>query len=576
MTKNLKKLLLAATATTAAAGVFFASEATVASAAEGTNTAATAPKTRAESAAIVTALQPRVTNVKTAKEAIATKEAAVKEAEKAVQADPDKDDKIALKKAEIATFKVTRDQLQAKEDKAKAEYDAKLAKYNTQKASLAAEKTAQEAKKDAATKEVAAIKATEEYKAYDTANQAAAQDPDKLTVVKEKYADVISKFGDAQKKVSDAEAEINAIEEAENKLTKPADHQEIQGLAAAKKDVEDAEKELANLEAYGQEKVDDVDKAKKDLEDAKTAYDTALLLLKATIKAQKVDAKTTLIDEDSQAVLTDALQLAGAQESEKPDDKKPEGEKPDDKKPEGEKPDDKKPEGEKPEGEKPEGEKPEGEKPEGEKPEGEKPAAEENNETGFHFVVDAEQAAEDALLKNDGINKGYKIARHEYKDADGKVTDVRYFYTLTIEEGKEKGRFEDNTQGFASKANAVKAAEAALKVDHEINTGYEVNFNKRMGRYFYKLTMDGKKVVPAAKVEEKKAEEKKAEEKKAEEKKAEDKKAADKKAADKKAAAKKAAKKKALPKTGAIAGSVALMGLALASTGSVFAFRRRK
>ena len=546
MTKNLKKLLLAATATTAAAGVFFASEATVASAAEGTNTAATAPKTRAESAAIVTALQPRVTNVKTAKKAIATKEAAVKEAEKAVQADPDKDDKIALKKAEIATFKVTRDQLQAKEDKAKAEYDAKLAKYNTQKASLAAEKTAQEAKKDAATKEVAAIKATEEYKAYDTANQAAAQDPDKLTVVKEKYADVISKFGDAQKKVSDAEAEINAIEEAENKLTKPADHQEIQGLAAAKKDVEDAEKELANLEAYGQEKVDDVDKAKKDLEDAKTAYDTALLLLKATIKAQKVDAKTTLIDEDSQAVLTDALQLAGAQESEKPDDKKPEGEKP------------------------------EGEKPEGEKPEGEKPAAEENNETGFHFVVDAEQAAEDALLKNDGINKGYKIARHEYKDADGKVTDVRYFYTLTIEEGKEKGRFEDNTQGFASKANAVKAAEAALKVDHEINTGYEVNFNKRMGRYFYKLTMDGKKVVPAAKVEEKKAEEKKAEEKKAEDKKAADKKAADKKAADKKAAAKKAAKKKALPKTGAIAGSVALMGLALASTGSVFAFRRRK
>ena len=74
---------------------------------------------------------------------------------------------------------------------------------------------------------------------------------------------------------------------------------------------------------------------------------------------------------------------------------------------------------------------------------------------------------------------------------------------------------------------------------------------------------------PAAKVEEKKAEEKKAEEKKAA-----DKKAADKKAADKKAAKK--AAKKALPKTGAIAGSVALMGLALASTGSVFAFRRRK
>ena len=541
MTKNLKKLLLAATATTAAAGVFFASEATVASAAEGTNTAATAPKTRAESAAIVTALQPRVTNVKTAKEAIATKEAAVKEAEKAVQADPDKDDKIALKKAEIATFKVTRDQLQAKEDKAKAEYDAKLAKYNTQKASLAAEKTAQEAKKDAATKEVAAIKATEEYKAYDTANQAAAQDPDKLTVVKEKYADVISKFGDAQNKVSDAEAEINAIEEAENKLTKPADHQEIQGLAAAKKDVEDAEKELANLEAYGQEKVDDVEKDKKDLEDAKTAYDTALLLLKATIKAQKVDAKTTLIDEDSQAVLTDALQLAGAQESEKPDDKKPEGEKPDDKKPEGEKP---------------EGEKPEGEKPEGEKPEGEKPAAEENNETGFHFVVDAEQAAEDALLKNDGINKGYKIARHEYKDADGKVTDVRYFYTLTIEEGKEKGRFEDNTQGFASKANAVKAAEAALKVDHEINTGYEVNFNKRMGRYFYKLTMDGKKVVPATKVA--------------------DKKKANKKVADKKDDKTAGQKAKVLPKTGAVAGSVAMLGLALATAGSAFTFRRKK
>ena len=64
--------------------------------------------------------------------------------------------------------------------------------------------------------------------------------------------------------------------------------------------------------------------------------------------------------------------------------------------------------------------------------------------------------------------------------------------------------------------------------------------------------------------------------KKAAEKKATAKKAAEKKAAEKKASAKKAAAKKALPKTGAIAGSVALMGLALASTGSVFAFRRRK
>ena len=207
--------------------------------------------------------------------------------------------------------------------------------------------------------------------------------------------------------------------------------------------------------------------------------------------------------------------------------------------------------------------------------------ATENNEAGFHFVVDAEQAAENDLLDNGGVNKGYKIARREYKDDKGKVKDAKFFYTLTIGEGKEKGRFEDNTQGFASKENAVKAAEKALKVDHEINTGYEINFNKRMGRYFYKLTMDGKKVVPAAKVEEKKAEDKKAEDKKAADKKAADKKAADKKAADKKAAdkkaaAKKAAKKKALPKTGAIAGSVALMGLALASTGSVFAFRRRK
>ncbi|WEB71406.1 LPXTG cell wall anchor domain-containing protein [Aerococcus christensenii] len=577
MTKNLKKLLLAATATTAAAGVFFASEATVASAAEETNTAATAPKTRVESAAIAEALQSRVENVKKAKTTIATKEATVKEAEKAVQAASDKDDQIAVKKAEIATLKVKRDQLQAKEDKAKAEYDAKLAKYNTQKESLAAEKTTQEAKQKAAEKEVAAIEASEEYKAYTTAYATAGND-DQKTVLDVKYADVLSKHKAAEDKKEAADKEINAITEADGKLdlTKPADHQENADLKDAKAAVEKAEHELANLEAYGKADVKAVDDAKKELETAKTEYETALLLLKATIKAQKVDAKTTLTGEDNQAVLTEALQLAGAQESEKPDDKKPDDKKPDDKKPEGEKPDDKKPEGEKPEGE----------KPEGEKPEGEKPAAEENNETGFHFAVDAEQAAEDALLKNDGINKGYKIARREYKDDKGKVTDVRYFYTLTIEEGKEKGHFEDNTQGFASKANAVKAAEAALKVDHEINTGYEVNFNKRMGRYFYKLTMDGKKVVPAAKVEEKKAEEKKAEEKKAEEKKAEekkaeekkaeDKKAADKKAADKKAAAKKAAKKKALPKTGAIAGSVALMGLALASTGSVFAFRRRK
>ena len=565
MTKNLKKLLLAATATTAAAGVFFASEATVASAAEGTNTAATAPKTRAESAAIVKALQPKVENVKNKNAAKMTAEEKVKEAENAVKADSEKDDKIALKKAEVAALKVNRDQLQAKEDKAKAEYKTKLDKYNTQTESLAAEKTTQQAKKDAAEKEVAAFEATQEYQDYKKAADAA-QTEDQKTVVKEKYADVISKHDDAQKKVTAAKDEITAIEEAEKNLKKPDVPQEIKDLAAAKTDLEKAEHELANLEAYGQADVKAVDDAKKELETAETNYESALLLLKATIKAQKVDAKTTLIDEDSQAVLTDALQLAGAQESEKPDDKKPEGEKPDDKKPEGEKPDDK-------------------------KPEGEKPAAEENNETGFHFAVDAEQAAEDALLKNDGINKGYKIARREYKDDKGKVTDVRYFYTLTIEEGKEKGRFEDNTQGFASKANAVKAAEAALKVDHEINTGYEVNFNKRMGRYFYKLTMDGKKVVPAAKVEGKKAEDKKAEDKKAEDKKAEDKKAedkkaadkkaadkkaADKKAADKKAADKKAAKKKALPKTGAIAGSVALMGLALASTGSVFAFRRRK
>ena len=551
MTKNLKKLLLAATATTAAAGVFFASEATVASAAEGTNTAATAPKTRVESAAIVTALQPRVEKVKTAKADIATKEAAVKEAEKAaVKENPEKDNQVAVKKAEIETLKVKRDQLQAKEDKAKAEYDAKLATYNKQKESLAAERTTAEASQKAAEKEVTDIEATQEYKTY-KAEYAAAKNDDQKTVLDVKYADVLSKHKAAEDKREAAGNEIQAITTAEGKLQDPGAYQETAGLKDAKDAVEKAEKELANLEAYGQEDVQAVDTAKQGLETAKADYETALILLKETIKKQNVDAKTTLTGEDNQAVLTEALQLAGAQESEKPDDKKPEGEKP---------------EGEKPEGEKPEGEKPEGEKPEGEKPEGEKPAAEENNETGFHFVVDAEQAAEDALLKNDGINKGYKIARHEYKDDKGKVTDVRYFYALTIEEGKEKGHFEDNTQGFASKANAVKAAEAALKVDHEINTGYEVNFNKRMGRYFYKLTMDGKKVVPAAKVEGKKAEDKKAE----------DKKAADKKAADKKAAAKKAAKKKALPKTGAIAGSVALMGLALASTGSVFAFRRRK
>ncbi|MGX7414906.1 DUF5633 domain-containing protein [Aerococcus christensenii] len=182
--------------------------------------------------------------------------------------------------------------------------------------------------------------------------------------------------------------------------------------------------------------------------------------------------------------------------------------------------------------------------------------ATENNEAGFHFVVDAEQAAENALLDNGGVNKGYKIARHEYKDDKGKVKDAKFFYTLTIEEGKEKGRFEDNTQGFASKENAVKAAEKALKVDHEINTGYEINFNKRMGRYFYKLTMDGKKVVPATKVA--------------------DKKKANKKVADKKDDKTAGQKAKVLPKTGAVAGSVAMLGLALVTAGSAFTFRRKK
>lgn len=182
--------------------------------------------------------------------------------------------------------------------------------------------------------------------------------------------------------------------------------------------------------------------------------------------------------------------------------------------------------------------------------------ATENNEAGFHFVVDAEQAAENALLDNGGVNKGYKIARREYKDDKGKVKDAKFFYTLTIGEGKEKGRFEDNTQGFASKENAVKAAEKALKVDHEINTGYEINFNKRMGRYFYKLTMDGKKVVPATKVA--------------------DKKKANKKVADKKDDKTTGQKAKVLPKTGAVAGSVAMLGLALATAGSAFTFRRKK
>ena len=176
--------------------------------------------------------------------------------------------------------------------------------------------------------------------------------------------------------------------------------------------------------------------------------------------------------------------------------------------------------------------------------------ATENNEAGFHFVVDAEQAAENDLLDNGGVNKGYKIARREYKDDKGKVKDAKFFYTLTIEEGKEKGRFEDNTQGFASKENAVKAAEKALKVDHEIN------FNKRMGRYFYKLTMDGKKVVPTTKVA--------------------DKKKANKKVADKKDDKTAGQKAKVLPKTGAVAGSVAMLGLALATAGSAFTFRRKK
>ncbi|KXB34494.1 hypothetical protein HMPREF3187_01401, partial [Aerococcus christensenii] len=328
MTKNLKKLLLAATATTAAAGVFFASEATVASAAEGTNTAATAPKTRVESAAIVTALQPRVTNVKTAKEAIATKEAAVKEAEKAaVKENPEKDNQVAVKKAEIETLKVKRDQLQAKEDKAKAEYDAKLATYNKQKESLAAERTTAEASQKAAEKEVTDIEATQEYKTY-KAEYAAAKNDDQKTVLDVKYADVLSKHKAAEDKREAAGNEIQAITTAEGKLQDPGAYQETAGLKDAKDAVEKAEKELANLEAYGQEKVDDVDKAKKDLEDAKTAYETALILLKETIKKQNVDAKTTLTGEDNQAVLTEALQLAGAQESEKPDDKKPEGEKP--------------------------------------------------------------------------------------------------------------------------------------------------------------------------------------------------------------------------------------------------------
>ena len=182
--------------------------------------------------------------------------------------------------------------------------------------------------------------------------------------------------------------------------------------------------------------------------------------------------------------------------------------------------------------------------------------ATENNEAGFHFVVDAEQAAENALLDNGGVNEGYKIARREYKDDKGKVKDAKFFYTLTIGEGKEKGRFEDNTQGFASKENAVKAAEKALKVDHEINTGYEINFNKRMGRYFYKLTMDGKKVVPTTKVA--------------------DKKKANKKVADKKDDKTAGQKAKVLPKTGAVASSIAMLGLALATAGSAFTFRRKK
>ncbi|MCZ0717804.1 DUF5633 domain-containing protein [Aerococcus kribbianus] len=200
----------------------------------------------------------------------------------------------------------------------------------------------------------------------------------------------------------------------------------------------------------------------------------------------------------------------------------------------------------------------------------------ENNETGFTTAEAAEEAAK-AALENDPINNSFSVSQ----GANG-----NYFYVLSPVEAEETAEEEvvaDNEiNGYPTKEEAEAAAKKALEND-PINKSFTVAQGAN-GNYFYLLSpLESEETSEKEEGKEESKGEKDSEEeaKKEEAKKEEAKKAAAVKEA-KKEEAKKAAEaapekeaKAALPATGAVA-TPAILGLALASVGSVFAFGKKE
>ncbi|MGX7107801.1 DUF5633 domain-containing protein [Hutsoniella sourekii] len=121
-------------------------------------------------------------------------------------------------------------------------------------------------------------------------------------------------------------------------------------------------------------------------------------------------------------------------------------------------------------------------------------------EKGFKTEADAKEAAERAL-KSDKVNKGYVLSQNP--------NNKLWYYTLTIEKQAETRPAPENKdnkneskpveedfdadKGYATKEDAIKAAEAIIKKS-DINKGYNIAKGTD-GKWYIQLTIEPNKVV---------------------------------------------------------------------------------
>ncbi|MDK6234214.1 DUF5633 domain-containing protein [Aerococcus sanguinicola] len=223
---------------------------------------------------------------------------------------------------------------------------------------------------------------------------------------------------------------------------------------------------------------------------------------------------------------------------------------------------------------------------------------EQNLNEGFKTKTEAEEAAK-KVLKEDKVNKSFTVSQG---------ANSNYYFSLSPNEPAKKADTKDNQasvealkeqnagEGFATKAEAEEAAKKVLAED-EVNKSFTVSQGANSNYYFVLSPNEAEKAGQEDKKDNKsedkkgnKSEDNKSGDKKNTKGEDKDKKSDKEVAADKKVAAKKSdavkangkkeAAKKAkttLPKTGAVASAApAVLGLALASVGTAFAFGKKK